>query len=111
MIGAIPIERSRVSRRSADLAADLIAQGWSLLLYPEGGRSPDGWGRPLPWRRRVSRSPVATARGADPYRGHRSDFWQGRIAAEAIDYLGDFRQADAARQRGEHQSFRRSYRS
>ena len=45
VIGAIPIERSRVSRRSADQAADLAAQGWSLLLFPEGGRSPDGWGQ------------------------------------------------------------------
>lgn len=47
VIGAIPIERSRVSRRSADQAADLVAQGWSLLLFPEGGRSPDGWGQPF----------------------------------------------------------------
>lgn len=47
VIGAIPIERSRVGRRSADLAAGLIADGWSLLIYPEGGRSPDGWGHPF----------------------------------------------------------------
>ncbi len=43
--GAIPIERARVGRRSADLAAGLIDDGWSLLIYPEGGRSPDGWGQ------------------------------------------------------------------
>ena len=47
MIGAIPIERARVGRRSADLAAELIDDGWSLLIYPEGGRSPDGWGQPF----------------------------------------------------------------
>ena len=47
MIGAIPIERARVGRRSADLAAGLIDDGWSLLIYPEGGRSPDGWGQPF----------------------------------------------------------------
>jgi len=47
MMGAIPIERSRVGRRSADLAAGLIDDGWSLLIYPEGGRSPDGWGQPF----------------------------------------------------------------
>ena len=47
MIGAIPIERAKVGRRSADLAAGLINEGWSLLIYPEGGRSPDGWGRPF----------------------------------------------------------------
>ena len=45
--GAIPIERARVGRRSADLAAGLIDSGWSLLIYPEGGRSPDGWGQPF----------------------------------------------------------------
>ena len=44
-IGAIPIERSKVSRRGADQAADLIDEGWSLTLFPEGGRSPDGWGQ------------------------------------------------------------------
>jgi 1-acyl-sn-glycerol-3-phosphate acyltransferase len=47
VIGAIPIERSRVSRRSADRAAGLIDDGWSLLIFPEGGRSPDGWGQPF----------------------------------------------------------------
>jgi 1-acyl-sn-glycerol-3-phosphate acyltransferase len=42
-LGAIPIERTKVSRRSADLAADLLDDGWSLVIFPEGGRSPDGW--------------------------------------------------------------------
>ncbi|MEM8707277.1 MAG: lysophospholipid acyltransferase family protein, partial [Actinomycetota bacterium] len=46
-IGAIPIERSKIGRKSADLAAELIDDGWSLLIYPEGGRSPDGWGQPF----------------------------------------------------------------
>jgi 1-acyl-sn-glycerol-3-phosphate acyltransferase len=41
-----PIERHRVNRKSADRAADLLAEGWSLLIYPEGGRTPDGWARP-----------------------------------------------------------------
>ena len=44
-IGAIPMERLRVNRRSGDLAADLMADGWSLVIFPEGGRSEDGWGR------------------------------------------------------------------
>lgn len=47
VIGAVPIERSKVSRRSADQAAELVNDGWSLLLFPEGGRSPDGWGQPF----------------------------------------------------------------
>jgi 1-acyl-sn-glycerol-3-phosphate acyltransferase len=42
-IGAFPIERLRVSRRSADLAAELLDDGWNLVIFPEGGRSPDGW--------------------------------------------------------------------
>jgi 1-acyl-sn-glycerol-3-phosphate acyltransferase len=44
-LGAIPVERTRVNRKSADLAAELIDEGWNLILYPEGGRSPDGWGQ------------------------------------------------------------------
>ncbi|MBW3626551.1 MAG: 1-acyl-sn-glycerol-3-phosphate acyltransferase [Actinobacteria bacterium] len=44
-IGAIPIERNRIERRSADRAAALIVRGWSLLIFPEGGRSTDGWGQ------------------------------------------------------------------
>jgi 1-acyl-sn-glycerol-3-phosphate acyltransferase len=46
-LGAIPIERSKVGRRSADRAAELITTGWSMLIFPEGGRSPDGWGQPF----------------------------------------------------------------
>jgi 1-acyl-sn-glycerol-3-phosphate acyltransferase len=46
-LGAIPIERSKVSRRAADEAAELIGAGWSMLIFPEGGRSPDGWGQPF----------------------------------------------------------------
>jgi 1-acyl-sn-glycerol-3-phosphate acyltransferase len=44
-LGAIPVDRSRVNRQSADIAADLLADGWSLLIFPEGGRSTDGWGQ------------------------------------------------------------------
>jgi len=44
-LGAIPMERTKVNRRSADLAARLIDDGWSLIIFPEGGRTADGWGR------------------------------------------------------------------
>jgi 1-acyl-sn-glycerol-3-phosphate acyltransferase len=47
VIGAIPIERNKVGRKSADDAAALINDGWSMLIFPEGGRSPDGWGQPF----------------------------------------------------------------
>jgi 1-acyl-sn-glycerol-3-phosphate acyltransferase len=45
-INAIPIERQRVNRQSADRAAALLTEGWSLLIFPEGGRTQDGWGQP-----------------------------------------------------------------
>jgi len=44
-INAIPIERARVSPQSTKLAVSLIEDGWSLVIFPEGGRSPDGWGQ------------------------------------------------------------------
>jgi len=47
LLPAIPIERTRVNRRSGDVAAGLLAEGWSLLIFPEGGRSPDGWAQPF----------------------------------------------------------------
>ena len=47
MLNAIPIDRESLSRKSSDFAKQLIDEGWSLLLFPEGGRSPDGWGQPF----------------------------------------------------------------
>jgi 1-acyl-sn-glycerol-3-phosphate acyltransferase len=44
-INAIPIERARVSPQSTKAAMTLIRDGWSLAIFPEGGRSPDGWGQ------------------------------------------------------------------
>lgn len=44
VFNAFPIERSG-SRRVRSLAPRLIAQGWSLLIFPEGTRSQDGWMR------------------------------------------------------------------
>jgi 1-acyl-sn-glycerol-3-phosphate acyltransferase len=41
--GAVPVERTKVNRRSAEVATDLLAGGWNLVIFPEGGRSPDGW--------------------------------------------------------------------
>ena len=46
-IGAIPVERTKVSRTSSDEIASLINHGWSFMIFPEGGRSPDGWGQPF----------------------------------------------------------------
>jgi len=47
VLNAIPIERTKVGRRSAEQAASLIDDGWSMIIFPEGGRSPDGWGQPF----------------------------------------------------------------
>lgn len=47
VIGAIPIDRRRLTRSSTDLARQLLDEGWSLVVFPEGGRSPDGWGQPF----------------------------------------------------------------
>ena len=43
VIGAFPVERKRASAVSARLAIDLVNDGWNLILFPEGGRSEDGW--------------------------------------------------------------------
>ncbi|NND74092.1 MAG: 1-acyl-sn-glycerol-3-phosphate acyltransferase [Ilumatobacter sp.] len=44
-LNAIPIDREVTGRASSDLLAALIADGHSLVIYPEGGRSQDGWGQ------------------------------------------------------------------
>ncbi len=44
-LNAVPMERQRVSRTSARRATELLDDGWSMLIFPEGGRSPDGWGQ------------------------------------------------------------------
>jgi 1-acyl-sn-glycerol-3-phosphate acyltransferase len=46
-VGAIPVERDRVNRRTLELCHRLLGEGWSLTLYPEGGRSPDGSMQPF----------------------------------------------------------------
>ena len=46
LLNAVPIERQRASRESVNRVASLLAEGWSLLIFPEGGRSPDGWAQP-----------------------------------------------------------------
>ena len=44
-LNAIPIDRDATSRATFDRLRDVIADGNSLIIYPEGGRSPDGWGQ------------------------------------------------------------------
>jgi len=44
-LNAFPIDREVTSRASSDRIRALVDDGWSLVIYPEGGRSPDGWGQ------------------------------------------------------------------
>lgn len=44
-LATIPFERGRVNRQGTDLAAELLGEGWSVVIFDEGGRSPDGWGQ------------------------------------------------------------------
>ena len=37
-LGALPMDRDSTGRKSADQIRELLAEGWSLLIYPEGGR-------------------------------------------------------------------------
>jgi 1-acyl-sn-glycerol-3-phosphate acyltransferase len=46
-LNAIPMERTKINRSSADQSAELLDDGWSMVIFPEGGRSPDGWGQPF----------------------------------------------------------------
>lgn len=42
IFNAIPVDRLKVNRRSAQLALELVEDQWNLVIYPEGGRTPDG---------------------------------------------------------------------
>ncbi|MFI5035785.1 MAG: lysophospholipid acyltransferase family protein [Acidimicrobiales bacterium] len=42
VFNAIPIDRHKINRRSSQLALDLVEDGWNLIIYPEGGRTPTG---------------------------------------------------------------------
>ncbi len=46
-LAAIPIERHKVNRRSVEDTAGLLRQGWNLIIFPEGGRTHDGWFGPM----------------------------------------------------------------
>lgn len=42
LFNAIPIERHKVNRRSAEDAQRIVDAGWHLLIFPEGGRTTTG---------------------------------------------------------------------
>jgi len=43
VFNAFPIERAGGAKRQKMLAPKLLESGWSVLLFPEGTRSQDGW--------------------------------------------------------------------
>ena len=53
-LGTIPMERTKVNRRSADLAASLLTDRWNVVIFPEGGRTLDGWGQEFRVARPIS---------------------------------------------------------
>lgn len=58
VFGTVPIERRGGAPTAAP--AQLLADGWNLIVYPEGTRSPDGW----PGRFRPGGAALAVAAGA-----------------------------------------------
>jgi len=45
VFNAFPVERSGGKGRATHLAGEMLAEGWNLLVFPEGTRSKDGWVR------------------------------------------------------------------
>jgi len=123
VLGALPVERGRVDRRPLEQARALLDDGWSVVIFPEGGRSPDGWAQPfrggaaylslhgdfpiipvhlegtgkvLPkGAKRPSRAPVHVTFGAPlrPREGERTNRFAERIE-EAVAVLADERATD-----------------
>ena len=65
-IGAIPVDRTKVSRQTLEDCHRLLADGWSLALYPEGGRSVDGSHRRVQGRRGMDRQEGQGPRAPPP---------------------------------------------
>ena len=42
VFAAFPIDRAGGGRRATSMARELLDDGWSLVVFPEGARSPDG---------------------------------------------------------------------
>ncbi|MGC8464688.1 MAG: lysophospholipid acyltransferase family protein, partial [Acidimicrobiales bacterium] len=64
LLGAIPIERQKVNRRSGEVASKLLSEKWNLLIFPEGGRSPNGLGQEF--KRGVAQLAVRSGRPVVP---------------------------------------------
>ncbi|GIT01375.1 MAG: hypothetical protein CM1200mP26_30870 [Acidimicrobiales bacterium] len=90
-IGAVPIERTRVGRRSADMARDLIDDGWSVLLYPEGGRKSRRVGTGVSWWCRLPCHPVRGPGSTHPPPRDRPNSTKGPNPAPTVAYHSHLR--------------------
>ena len=73
LLNAVPIERQRVSRDSANRVAGLLAEGWSLLIFPEGRPQPGRVGPAAPGRGGLAGSPDRPPDRAGARRGNPPD--------------------------------------
>ncbi|HWE56325.1 MAG TPA: lysophospholipid acyltransferase family protein [Acidimicrobiales bacterium] len=99
LLNAIPIERQRVSIQSARRVSEMLEDGWSMLIFPEGGRSPDGWGQPhragAAWMAMRTERPIIPvhvegtrrilAKGSSKFRPGRTQVTFGRPLKPAAD--------------------------
>ena len=98
-LNAIPIDREVTGRKTSDQLKRLIEDGWSLVIYPEGGRSPDGWGQEFKGGAAYLSSRTGAAVVPMFIDGSGRDLRQGDEAAEARQDQGGVRLAAAARSR------------
>ncbi len=94
MLGCIPLSQQKIaSRRELEAlmdAADGVARGeTSLLIYPEGHRSPDG--ELQPFMKSGLRLILGRARGRHVYLGVVDGLWQFRTFSETALRLGGAR--------------------
>ena len=82
-----------------------------MLIFPEGGRSPDGWGQPFRGGAAYLSSRCGVPGRAGPPRGHRPHPAQGHEAADAGQRARHLRRAAAARRGRERRPLRRAHRA
>ena len=109
-LNAIPIDRESTGRRSADMIRELVEDGWSLVIYPEGGRSPDGWGQTFKGGAAYLSGRTGAPGRAGVHRRHRLDLRQGHEAAPARAVARRVRVAADAGRRREHPPLQRPHR-
>ena len=109
-LNAFPIDREVTSRKSSDELRRLIDDGWSLVIFPEGGRSPDGWGQEFKGGAAYLAEPHRRAGGARVHRRHRQHLRQGHEAPEAGQDQGRVRRSAVPDRGREHPPLQRPHR-